>query len=1002
MIRILNVPSLHSSLYSVIKFCEENKNEKIDIIVPDKLSLFMEKFLFEKMNITASFNLRVNTLNRFAKKNISIDKTKQISKIGSILLINKILNDNIEKFQIFSSKAYSFSYAENIFRTIGQLKASKILPEELLTFKSEDIQLSKKIADLAIVYDEYEKGKAGLIDASDMFLMSAFQIAKQNIDSKILLVGFDDFTAIEYSIIEQLAKNAEVNIYNFNGKNYNKHIYNYEVVDQLKHIAYINDLPFEVVDVDIQTSKFKDFLSNNLFATKHEEFCLRDDSIKIQTAKSVEEEIELVVRDIRNKILKGAQYNNFGVAVYGLENYENKIQEIFSKYEINYYFDSEIPINKSVLYKFINSLLKYNLEGYSLSNLIDIINSPFFEIEEVDKKNLISKLLDVGFAGKIKENFGLYDENLEVQDKLISFASLINLDRQLNVCDIIEKLKNVFDSLKVDEKIQMLINSIGNAENSIILTKSKQLILDFFEDFLKFNPNADLEAFYDVYSHIPAVLKVNNLPLCLDCVKVVDANNNMEVFNNLYIVNCTKENAPNFKFDCGILLDNEIEKMNFSHKLSPTIAHINKLSRLRLFNLLSMFENSLILSYSQNASDIIKELCQKIYILDGSKKIYLMPLNILPLENQILSKWDYITQVCKNNVKLDEVDENLIKNKDFSQISKENSKIYNNFETISASQLENYFKCPFYMFLNNILKIRPRLDNEILSFDVGNVLHEIMYKYYKYNKKVGDIYQFCKNEVFNFIEEDKRLKLKLDSPILINLIDEAVRVIEGLNYIDDNSTFIPYKFEHGFFETSALKLRNVDIVGKVDRIDKSGDMLRVVDYKSGKADASLKELYYGNKLQLFLYACAVESELNKKVIGGFYLPLHNKYAREIKSNYSLNGYFINEDFVIQALDKNVVAGEKSDIVDMRLTKDFKAYGMPQNNQMEDLKNYSKKISEQAVDEIKSGFIKPAPIDYAKFCEYCPYSQTCLSSSQKFDARKTKSVKLSSFEEDGNG
>ena len=151
-------------------------------------------------------------------------------------------------------------------------------------------------------------------------------------------------------------------------------------------------------------------------------------------------------------------------------------------------------------------------------------------------------------------------------------------------------------------------------------------------------------------------------------------------------------------------------------------------------------------------------------------------------------------------------------------------------------------------------------------------------------------------------------------------------------------------------------------------------------------------------MQLFLYSLAIEKELNKKVVGGFYLPLHNKYTRGVKSNYSLNGYFINEDFVIRALDKNILAGEKSEIVDMSITKDFKARNMPESSEMENLKNYAKNISEKAVDEIKSGFIKPSPLSSSNVCEYCPYSQTCLKTCKNISSRKAHNVKLLSFEE----
>ena len=90
MIKVLNVNSFYSGLYQAVEFCKSYPNENIEIIVPDKLSLFMEKFLFEQMNISASFKIKVSTLNRFAKKGCLISKEQQISKVGSILLIHKI------------------------------------------------------------------------------------------------------------------------------------------------------------------------------------------------------------------------------------------------------------------------------------------------------------------------------------------------------------------------------------------------------------------------------------------------------------------------------------------------------------------------------------------------------------------------------------------------------------------------------------------------------------------------------------------------------------------------------------------------------------------------------------------------------------------------------------------------------------------------------------------------------------------------------------------------
>ncbi len=1005
MIKVLNVPSHYSALYKTVDFCKERVNETIEIIVPDKLSLFMEKFLFEHINITSSFNLKVSTFNRFAKKSIAVDKEKQISKVGSILLIHKILNENIDKLEILKNKSYSFTYAEDIFKTIGQLKASKITFEEMKVFSSNDARLSGKIKDLALVYEKYETQKAGLLDASDMFLMSTMYIGNDRVNNTLLFVGFDDFTAIEYSIIERLSINNQVNVLNYSSKAKNKFIYNSEIISQLRNIAYTNQLPFEVEDFYIEKSKLKQFLEENLFALSTNQFTLENDIVKVYSGNNVLDEIEFIARDIRKKILEGARYDDFGVGLFGLETQTNKIKEIFEKYEINYYIDSEISINKSILYKFFVSILKYNLDGYNLCNLIDIINSPFFELKKQEKQKIIIKLIERNYRGRVYKNL-VFDVDDEIKTKFIEFCDLITFDKDINVAEMVEKLKSLDTVLNFDNTLENLTNDVSQ---KTLLRKSKNVIFSLFDDILKFD-NQDVNSFYDVFIHVSSVVKINNLPLSLDAVKVVDANNSMEIFKDFYLVGANHENAPMLKHDCGIILDNEIEKLNFSHKLNPTISHINKMAKLRLFNSSLLFENELVVTYSNTQSDLVKELLNKIQIETVKGKINIVPISRFDYDKYVcLSYWDYIEQDCKNKINNKKSEnyskncEKIIKNKEFLQLNKENLKIFNDFNSVSATTLENYFKCPLYAFLNNILKIKPRMETEILSLDIGNVLHEIMFKYYKLKKQVGDIYEFCKAEVLRCVEREERLKLNANSPILINLIDEAVRVINALNYIDENSSFVPTYFEYDFKNETALKLKNISIIGKVDRIDVVGDMFRIIDYKSGKADAALKELFYGNKLQLFLYSCAMENVLKKSGVGTFYLPLHNAYTRELTNIYSLKGFYLAEDFVVKSFDKRLVAGMKSDIVNVKLNKDESISKMRGNKElnskeMSRLKNYSKLVSEKAVEELKSGYIAPSPSGLGKPCEYCPYVHVCLRSSSNVEFRPTNKVDLDSFKE----
>lgn len=994
MINLVNVPSLNAALNGAVEFCR-GKTGRVDVVVPDKLSLFMERFLFEKLNISSSFNLRVSTLNRFAKRGLNVDKSKQISKLGAIILIHKILNDNAQNFNVLKSFNYSFSYAENVYRTIGQLKASKIMPEEMQKFSHKNKQLEGKILDLAKIYTEYERLKTGLVDASDMFLMSTITIAENRENEDIVFVGFDDFTAIEYSIIEQLGKSNNVYVYSYLTRTNNKHIFNGEVGEQLKNIAYKNEIGYKVLEENLPTNSLLEFLQNHLFATDDDTFCQTTETAKVFSANSVASEIEFAARDIRQKVLNGKKYNQFGVAVYGIENKVEKIEEIFNKYEINYYIDCPLSINKSVVYKFVLSVFKFNLENNVLPHVIDIINSPFFNIPQWGKAQLIDKLKKFNFIYDVN-SLEIDDENF---DKLKKFLSDFSFEKTISIENCRVKLKNSLKFYNFDEILAQICENCG-LKAKILLNKSCQIIFDLFDEVIKFYDYANIQTFYDIYTHIASVLSVNNLPATIDAVKVVDADNFVEIFDHLYLINCTQENAPSIKADCGIILDAEIEELNFKNKLSPTIAHINRLSKLRLFNTTLLFNKSLTVSYNKSQSVLIKELLKRIQVDFNGAKINILPEYEETLKGyEALSYWDYVWAAHKFNQQALVGD--AIKT---DKLSQQSINLISNFNTISASSLESYFKCPLNHFIANQLKIKPDLDNTLQTFDIGNILHHILYVYYNLDKNVGDRRQFVTKTTLEYLKNEERITLNASSPIIKNLIEEAVRMLDGVDNIDKYSLFktdkklVEYSFKN-------FNLGNVNLMGFVDRIDvceqNNQKYLRIIDYKTRDADAKLKELYYGKKLQLFLYNLAMEHIFNMPGVGSFYLPLHNNYEREEENTYSLDGFFENTVDVVHALDVRLQPQDKSNIVNVTLTnKQIAAQNTnkalsPQK--FSSLKQYAKQVSNLAVEEMRSGFIAASPLDYKKACDYCPYMQICLKNSCGVVDRKTVEVDVSSFD-----
>lgn len=83
--------------------------------------------------------------------------------------------------------------------------------------------------------------------------------------------------------------------------------------------------------------------------------------------------------------------------------------------------------------------------------------------------------------------------------------------------------------------------------------------------------------------------------------------------------------------------------------------------------------------------------------------------------------------------------------------------------------------------------------------------------------------------------------------------------------VQKRSKFTPYLLEAkiGESEIKPMSLefdgKKVELKGTIDRVDVLGDKFVIIDYKTYKsADLPLKELYCGQKIQLYVYMRAVE------------------------------------------------------------------------------------------------------------------------------------------------
>ena len=1031
-LNILKSLNLKHAINNTIATIKQLGDSDVCIIVPDKLSATMERLIFEQLDIESSFNINVSTLNRLSKNILAETNAnyKTISKIGGIILLKKVLNDNRDLITSFKNTKHSYQYSNEIYKTLAQLKSCQLDSEELLKYVCPIKHLQQKINDLGILLQSYNDAKVGVLDNSDTLTLTCVMLDKSETvkNTYYIFAGFDDFTSQGYLLIERLIKHSKgVYVNTYTSSFQNKNIYYQDVFYRLITLCNMLGIKDNIIENKYIDTPLHTYLTHNLFAFNKLNFITKANDIRMYQAQNITDELEFVARDIRKNILAGARFKQFGIAVYNLQSYTNIIKQIFDKYEICTYLDIQKTFSSTFVYRFFTNLWQLYLKKYDTLNLIEFINSNFIEIPEHHKVAICNTLKQINYRGNLA-NLDCKDEQVNQSVNILhQFLTQFELNENSTIDDVIDWHTNIATQLNLDQVLTSISNSINDAYEQKIIVQALKSSTHLLDEIKQFYPSSTLAEVYDIYVNAGLELAISPLPLSADCVQIVDANEILTSFDNLYIVNCSATTAPNTLQDVGILLDKELTYVQLSHSIEPTIARMNRLNKFKLFNSALMFNKTLTISMSLSSpsetSPLVNELKSRIFIGDNNQTEtnigYIYPYQIKTQTNYIpLSLWDLVEYVYTNKLQVSDSVDAIIKSSNIgaskTQVSVDKKHV--DFNQISASALETYFQCPLQYFFNYILKLKEPVSSEIEMLDIGNILHKLAQLYYlQKDKQSLNIPEFCRNTIYNLINSDEKLKSNINNPILINLIDEAVRFVLHLQELDNNSKFIPTYFEKSFGlqkDFTALPLTDkISLKGQVDRIDLYDNHFRIIDYKSGNADATFAELYYGKKLQLFLYALAIKNATNLIPSGTFYLPIQNVVEKSNNNDsiYKLTGFYTDNNDLATAYDINILTNLKSNFVNMTLKKDGtlskRSDKVLTPSQMDLLMNYAKDLSAQALKEISSGNFNASPLKFNKqkyACKYCPHLVLCSKNSNNIPFRDVGKVSIDSFKNNLKG
>ena len=395
--------------------------------------------------------------------------------------------------------------------------------------------------------------------------------------------------------------------------------------------------------------------------------------------------------------------------------------------------------------------------------------------------------------------------------------------------------------------------------------------LSRLEDILKENEIVkDLETFWKIFREIISSVKI---PFTGEPLKGLQIMGFLETrvldFDNVIILSVNEDvlpasgNKPSF-------IPFNIRK---AFKL-PTYEEQHAVSAFHFFRLLQRAKNIFLIHNTETKS-----------ISTGERSRFLLQVE-LELEKRYPDSIHIVHKVISTKASKDKIDQIIINKTPalFEVLSKFiTDDISNSVTPISATALLSYITCPLQFYFRYLAGLKEQEEPEeyMESATFGSVLHKAMKHIYTDVNEIN-------NEMIN------RLKLKIDDNVDRAIHEEFTNInqLEGKNILlrniirelvkrimESERLYTPFKILQLEKDVSNAfeigKNRFVKLKGIIDRVDEKDEIIRIIDYKSGKVIKKIPESLFNyftdpvfkEQFQAMYYAYLTRNKMpGKKII----------------------------------------------------------------------------------------------------------------------------------------
>lgn len=984
------------------------------LIVPDPVTYNYEQRLCRQNGINGFIDAEVYSFNRFASSIISYcgkGRKAFLDDCTRMMALRRCIREVSEDFLVFKNASKRKGFTKRCLNMISTLENCGYSYADLIsvTEKLPDGMLKYKLHDTALIFDKYSALlEKGYTDNSDRLACACALLPEYDpIKNAVVYIdGFDVFTSRLYSFIGALMKECDVVITLSSSRDKtDREAYEIHENTLKKICALAND---ENIDYKTEYADGEDnekseeirFIENNFYSVSPKEYVDKAENISLNYFQKPEDEVYFVARDIVKKVREGARFRDFAVLCGDTNKYSPIISSVFSRLEIPVYTDQKQDITAHPVALYLFSLFSCVTSGFPPESVCDLLLSSLTDFSRDECDRFISFIREAGVKGsEIERGLAFLRQSEEKQadfallrERLVepikSFRADLNgakTAREMSqVCydfltnqgiyqridDLVDKYENMGEYRLSDVSSQLWNTAIKLLEDVADIFENDCLTVSEFAETLREGFTASL---------------ISTIPSVLDCVTFgsLEAAREQGV-TDTYIIGTNDGIIPAVFNDERLVTVKEGELLT---ELGFELAHSAGTEDARMrYNMYSAFcspKQRLTVScpiFSSSGSPLAPSYVFSRFfrLFPKNKPVYRSPFTNEEILKNPYTKDELILAAAKDKIvserskaifenAADEFDTvRFIKGKSES-ISPEIAKLlYSN--TLSASRLESFAKCPLAHFIQNGLAPEEIKDYTFNSLDCGNIFHSTLERFVKETAKNKELNReecsLITERIFNEEAEKEHFgvmnatsRQRAFNRILKNTAAEcAWKIKEQLTSFEPLGTEI--QFGRGNIPPIEVETDygTLYLKGKIDRADKAekdGETyIRVVDYKTGNEKFSKN--IDGTHLQLAIYMNALLNANSARPAEAFYMLLGDE-------KMSLSGIYSTDFESESELGKTA--------------------GLSEENFIDYLNCTDEKVRELA-NEMFSGNIKA---DSEKGgCKYCAFAPVCGKRAKKGD------------------